>query len=180
MNEKRYHGGAGRLSAPERLALLQVEEVVRLSLEGAAIRSVLDAGTGTGIFAAAFATRGLRVAGLDVDRELLAMARAAAPGVEFREGDVEELPFQERSFDLVFLGHVLHEADDPLKALREARRVAGARVAVLEWPYRSEAQGPPLEHRLRPERIQQLAEKAGFSAVERLAMKHMDLFRLAP
>jgi hypothetical protein len=53
-------------------------------------------------------------------------------------------------------------------------------VAVLEWPYRSEGHGPPLEHRLRPERIRQLAEKAGYSTVERLELEHMDLFRLAP
>jgi len=179
-DQKRYHGGAGRLSAPERLALLDLDEVVRLSLEGPAIRSVLDAGTGTGIFAAAFASRGLRVVGLDVNEELLAQARAAAPGVEFRAGVVEDLPFAERSFDLVFLGHVLHEADDPLAALREARRVAGARVAILEWPYRSEKHGPPLDHRLRPERIRQLAEEAGYSEVERLETEHMDFFRLAP
>jgi SAM-dependent methyltransferase len=178
--EKRYHGGAGRLSAPERLALLDVDAVVRLSLEGSAVRSVLDAGTGTGIFAAAFASLGLRVAGLDVNEELLAQARAAAPGVEFRAGVVENLPYEEQSFDLVFLGHVLHEADDPLAALREARRVAGARVAILEWPYRRETNGPPLDHRLRPERIRQLAEKAGYSAVERLQTEHMDLFRLVP
>jgi len=82
---------------------------VRLSLEGSTIRSVLDAGTGTGIFAAAFALRVLRVAGLDENEELLERARKEAPGVEFRTGAVE--------------------ADDPLAALREARRVAGARLA---------------------------------------------------
>jgi SAM-dependent methyltransferase len=178
--EKRYHGGAGKLSAPERLALLDVEGVVGLSLAGTAIRSVLDAGTGTGIFAAAFASRGLRVVGLDVNEELLEQARAAAPGAEFQAGVVEDLPFAERSFDLVFLGHVLHEADDPLAALREARRVAGVRVAILEWPYRSEKHGPPLDHRLRPERIRQLAEKAGYSTVERLEREHMDLYLCCP
>lgn len=179
-DQKRYHGGAGRLSAPERLALLDLDAVVRLSLEGATIRSVLDAGTGTGIFAAAFASRGLRVAGLDVNAELLELARAAVPGAEFRAGVVEDLPYEERSFDLVFLGHVLHEADDPLAALREARRVAAARVAVLEWPYRSQEHGPPLAHRLRPERIRQLAEMAGYASVQRLETEHMDLFRLVP
>ncbi len=74
--EKRYHGGAGRLSAPERLARLQVDTVVGLCLVGAAIGSVLDAGTGTGIFAAAFAARGLRVTGVDIDEQLLRQARA--------------------------------------------------------------------------------------------------------
>ena len=70
---------------------------------------MLDAGTGTGIFAAAFAAQGLRVTGIDVNEELLREARAAVQGVEFREAALEKLPFAERSFDLVFLGHVLHE-----------------------------------------------------------------------
>ena len=34
------------------------------------------------------------------------------------------------------LGHVLHETDDPVAALVEARRAARLRVVVLEWPYR--------------------------------------------
>jgi ubiquinone/menaquinone biosynthesis C-methylase UbiE len=178
--DKRFHGAAQRLLSPERLALLQVPEVVRLSLEGAVIRSVLDAGTGTGIFAAAFAAQGLQVTGIDVNEELLLVARAAVKGVDFREAALEKLPCAERAYDLVFLGHVLHETADPLRALREARRVAAARVAILEWPYRVEGQGPPLRHRLPAKKIGRLAVEAGYSSVERLRLKHMDLYRLAP
>jgi ubiquinone/menaquinone biosynthesis C-methylase UbiE len=179
-HERRFHGAADRLRSPERLALLQVPEVTRLSLEGSRIRSVLDAGTGTGVFAEAFAGQALRVTGIDTNEELLREARAAVPGVEFRRAVLEQLPFRERSFDLVFLGHVLHEADDPLKALREARRVARDRVVILEWPYRAEAQGPPLHQRLPAERIQGLAAAAGYSSAERLELEHMVLFRLVP
>jgi ubiquinone/menaquinone biosynthesis C-methylase UbiE len=178
--EKRFHGGAGRLSAPERLARLQVDTVVGLCLEGAAVGSVLDAGTGTGIFAAAFTARGLRVTGVDINAELLRQARAEVPGAEFQAADLERLPMAEKSFDLVFLGLVLHETDDPLAALREARRVAKARVAVLEWPYRREEHGPPLEHRLPPDRIRQLAQEAGYSRVESLGLAHTDLYLLTP
>jgi len=127
-HEKRFHGGAERLRS--------------------AIVSVLDAGTVTGIFAEAFAGKGMQVMGIDSNEELLKVARTAVPGVEFREALLEKVPFGERSFDLVFLGHVLHETDDPLAALSEARRVARVRVAILEWPYRNEQQGPPLHHRL--------------------------------
>jgi ubiquinone/menaquinone biosynthesis C-methylase UbiE len=122
----------------------------------------------------------MAMAGVDINAELLRRARAKAPEVEFLEAEVERLPFGERSFDLVFLGHVLHEADDPLEALREARRVARARVAVLERPYRREEHGPPLEHRLPPERVRQLAQAAGFSRLESVLLKHMDFYRLAP
>jgi ubiquinone/menaquinone biosynthesis C-methylase UbiE len=179
-HERRFRGGAEDLRSPERVALLQVATVVRLSLEGAAIRSVLDAGTGTGIFAEAFAAQSLRVTGVDANDQLLREARAAVQGVDFQKALLEELPFAERSFDLVFLGHVLHEADDPLQALREARRIARVRVAVLEWPYRQEQHGPPLRHRLPADRILDLANTTGYSSVERLPLAHMELFRLAP
>jgi SAM-dependent methyltransferase len=179
-HERRFHGAAEDLRSPARVALLQVATVVRLSLEGALIRSVLDVGTGTGIFAEGFAGQALRVTGIDANEELLKVARVAIPEVQFSVAVLEELPFGERSFDLVFLGHVLHETDDPLQGLREARRVARERVAILEWPYRRQRQGPPLRHRLPPDKIEGLAETAGFSSVERIGLEHMDLFRLAP
>ncbi len=75
---------------------------------------------------------------------------------------------------------MLHELDDPLAALREARRIARARVAVLEWPYRREEHGPPLEHRLPPDRIRQLGQDAGYSGVESLRLAHTELYLLAP
>jgi ubiquinone/menaquinone biosynthesis C-methylase UbiE len=93
----------------------------------------------------------LAVTGIDPNGELLAMARRHVPNADFREAEEEDLPFDAGSFDLVFLGHVLHEADDHRRALSEARRVGRIRVSVLEWPYRREEQGPPFEHRLRPE-----------------------------
>jgi ubiquinone/menaquinone biosynthesis C-methylase UbiE len=179
-SKKRYQGGGARLSSPERLALLGLPEVVRLSLEGAAMGSVLDAGTGTGVFAEAFAASGMRVTGVDVNEELLRLARAAVPGVEFLAADLEKLPLAERSFDLVFLGLVLHETGDPLQALREARRVARVRVAILEWPRRRQGFGPPLRERLSRTGILRLAKAVGFSAVERLALERLDLYRLAP
>jgi ubiquinone/menaquinone biosynthesis C-methylase UbiE len=102
------------------------------------------------------------------------------PGADLREGIAEKLPFADGSFDLVFLGHVLHETDHPADALSEARRVARLRVAVLEWPYQEEEHGPPLTHRLEPSVILALAKAAGFRAAERLTLSHMDLYRFTP
>ena len=179
-HERRFHGGAERLRAPERVALLETETVTRLCAEGIDAVSVLDVGTGTGIFAEAFAARSLRVTGIDPDPDLLALARVQVPSAAFREGVAEKLPFDDGSFDLVFLGHVLHETDDPAGALAEARRVSLKRVAILEWPYRSESMGPPLAHRLQWARVMDLARSVGFSAVERIELAHMDFYRLTP
>ncbi len=156
MHEKRFEGDLGRLRSPERVARLEVERVVELCMAGAHISHVLDGGTGTGLFAEAFAHRGLRVSGIDANPAMLPVARDFIPAGDFREGAAEALPFSDGSFDLVFLGVVLHEADDPEKALQEALRVTRQRVGILEWPYQQQSFGPPLEHRLDPQRLERL------------------------
>jgi len=180
MHEHRFHGTADRLRATDRIARLDVPRVVALSLAGLTATSVLDVGTGTGVFAEAFAAAGLAVTGIDTNVEYLAVARGYAPTAQFKEASAEEIPFSDGTFDLVFLGHVLHETDNPLAALREARRVARQRVAILEWPYREDPHGPPLAHRLKPATVVELAARAGFQNVEAIALEHMDLYRLTP
>ncbi|MHB0867023.1 MAG: class I SAM-dependent methyltransferase [Thermoleophilia bacterium] len=176
-HERRFHGEPERLRSPERLALLEVERVLALSLEGLQAKSVLDVGCGTGLFTEAFIDVGLEVVGIDANADMLAIARTHAPTARFQEATAEALPFDVDAFDLVFLGHLLHETDLPLAALQEARRVASGRVVVLEWPYRKEEQGPPLGHRLRPETIEELARQAGFLSSERIQLEHLELFR---
>ena len=182
MHERRFRGEPDRLRSAERIALLEVEHVVALCVEGLVVKRVLDVGTGTGVFAEAFSKLAPDVTGIDTNAQLLADARSHVSGVEFREAQAEAIPFADGTFDVVFLGHVLHETDNPLNALKEARRVAQSRVAVLEWPYRGEAgaPGPRMEHRLRPEVIEDLAGQAGFWRVERTPLAHMDLYRLVP
>lgn len=176
---RRFGSPAERLRAPARVALLEIPRVVSLCREGIAAARVLDVGTGTGLFAEAFAKFGLDVTGIDPNTELLAIARRHAAGV-FLVGTAEKLPFEDRSFDLVMMGHVLHETDDRAAALREARRVALWRVAILEWPYIEEEQGPPLAHRLQESEIRSLAHDAGFTVIDTTILSHMHLYRLAP
>jgi ubiquinone/menaquinone biosynthesis C-methylase UbiE len=178
-HERRYGSAAERLRAPTRLALLEIPRVVSLCTEGINTARVLDVGTGTGVFAEAFAQNGCEVTGIDPNADLLAVARRHVAGA-FVAGTAEKLPFEDRSFDLVMMGHVLHETDDRAAALREARRVARHRVAILEWPFVEEEQGPPLAHRLRETEIRSLAHEAGFAAIDRTILSHMHLYRLAP
>ncbi len=177
MHEKRFHADISRLRSPERLELMEVERVVDLSLDGIDARTMLDIGTGTGVFAEAFGKRGLMVSGIDPNPEMLEAARKFVPEGDFKPGTVEEIPFDRASFDLVFLGHVLHESDDPLKALQEVGRVAKLRIAVLEWPYQAEEFGPPLAHRMQPEQVETLARQAGFICREKVELSHMVLYR---
>ncbi len=179
MHEKRFHRDADRLRAPERIERLEVERVIELCLEGITPESVLDEGCGSGLFSEAFAGRGLRVTGLDANPEMLQIASRYLPQAEFREAIAESIPFDDDTFDLVFMGVVLHETDDTRQALREARRVAKMRVSILEWPYMEEAYGPPLAHRLKPEDVAAMAREAGFKEAETIMLQNTVFYRLA-
>jgi ubiquinone/menaquinone biosynthesis C-methylase UbiE len=177
MHERRYTAEIERLRSPQRVELLEVERVVDLALAGINAQNVLDVGTGSGIFAEAFANKGLRVTGIDPNADMLDAAQGFVPGGIFHQGTIEDIPLADKSFDLVFLGHVLHESDDLLTALTESKRCAKHRVAVLEWPYKQEESGPPIEHRLKTEDILTTAKTIGFSQMETIQLHHHVLFR---
>jgi ubiquinone/menaquinone biosynthesis C-methylase UbiE len=178
MHEKLYDGIVERLRAPERVARLEVERVVALCLEAVELKSVLDVGVGSGLFAEAFVRHGLEVAGVDVKPEMIVAAKQFVPKGDFRESTAEVLPYHDASFDLVFFGLLLHESDEPLKVLQEAKRVSRQRICILEWPYQDGEFGPPLAHRLKPTEIADLARQAGFAHLESIPLTHLVLYRL--
>lgn len=70
-------------------------------------RSLLDAGCGTGRVGRELARRGLDVVGVDLDDVMLATARAKAPGVDWRLGDLATIDLG-RHFDaIVMAGNVM-------------------------------------------------------------------------
>jgi ubiquinone/menaquinone biosynthesis C-methylase UbiE len=84
---------------------------------------VLDVCTGTGNLAAAATKRGALAEGLDFSREMIDRARSNHTATTFREGDAEQLPYNDQSFDHVVcaFGHLhLPNAD---QAIAEAFRV---------------------------------------------------------
>ncbi len=167
-----------RLRSPERLERMEVGRVTDLALDGMTFPTVIDIGTGTGLFAEAFAQRGLSVTGIDANPEMLEAARKYVPGGDFRQATAESLPFPDHAFDLAVMGLVRHETDDLLQALQEAYRVSKSRLMVLEWPYAEQDFGPGLEERLRPEDIETLGKQAGFARVEAIPLDKLILYRL--
>lgn len=178
INDKTYIGSPDRLRRPERVDLIQPDKVVRACLNGYELRSVLDVGTGTGLFAERFAALGLEVTGVDRNPDYLEQARHLVPSARFLQKDMDELSFEPGSFDLVFMGLAFHETDRPEKVLADCRRIAGKAVCILEWPYLEEDQGPPLHHRLKPERVTALAENTGFPDIRTSRIGHMILYTL--
>lgn len=101
---------------------------------------VLDVATGTGVVAITAARAGARVHGLDLTPALLEQAREnariAGVDVEWQEGDAEQLPYPDGSFDVVVsqFGHMF--APRPEVAVAEMRRVLkpSGRIAFATFP----------------------------------------------
>ncbi|MEX2103189.1 MAG: class I SAM-dependent methyltransferase [Gaiellaceae bacterium] len=95
---------------------------------------VLDACCGTGDLAVAAERAGGHVTGIDFSEEMLARARKKSTSVEWRQGDVMALPFEDGSFDVVTVGFGVRNLEDLESGLRELARIVvpGGRLACLE------------------------------------------------
>jgi SAM-dependent methyltransferase len=111
--------------------------IYELIVSRAGLRSakVLDVGCGTGRLSLALADeQGARVWGVDVSPEMLAVARAKAPRIRFKQARAEALPFKDGWFEAVVFWLVAHLVVRAA-AFAEARRVLtpGGRVAVVSF-----------------------------------------------
>ena len=99
----------------------------------------VDLGIGDGLLTLMLAEVAESVTAVDLSPEMLGQLslrakRKGIENVETVEGEIEDLPLPDESFDVAVLSQALHHAADPDKALREARRilVPGGRVLVLD------------------------------------------------
>jgi ArsR family transcriptional regulator len=138
---------------------------------------IADLGAGEGAFALLLAQRAQRVIAVDSSAGMIDVGRDQAQrngitNVDFRIGDMEELPIGDGEVDLVFFSQSLHHALHPDRALCEAARILKphGRVVILdlakhryeearevyadEWLGFSEAE------------LEEMLAKAGFVAVE--------------
>jgi len=103
---------------------------------------VLDVGSGTGSLAFAIAERkpGCDVLGVDPSEQYIAYANNRNPSpdrVNFETGDAQKLRFPDATFQASLSLLVFNFIPDPVKALRELRRVTcpGGCISAAVWDY---------------------------------------------
>ena len=103
-------------------------------------QAMLDVGTGTGRMLELFAPLYVRGVGVDINRDMLAVARAnldraGVNNAQVRQGDIYALPVERENFDLVTIHQVLHFLDEPGHAIREAARALrpGGRLLIVDF-----------------------------------------------
>jgi ubiquinone/menaquinone biosynthesis C-methylase UbiE len=142
--------------------------------------AVLDVGCGTGTLALEVARRvgsvG-RVAGIDPGTEQIARARAKATRrhlpIEFQVGVIEQLPYPDTTFDVVFSTLMIHHVPAPIKrqGLAEIARVLkpGGRLVMADFTRRQERAGRAARFHAGGSSVQDLValvSDAGFDQVE--------------
>ena len=118
----------------------QVEAALQSLLPADGIRDLLDIGTGTGRMLEIFGPRVERAVGIDLSREMLAVARvnlerAKLRNCSIRQADMYQLSLPGASFDAVIIHQVLHYAERPGQAIAEAARVLrpGGRLVIVDF-----------------------------------------------
>ncbi len=101
--------------------------------------TIADLGAGEGSFALLLAERATKVIAVDTSANMFEVGRDQAlrhgvKNVEFRHGDMEEIPIDDAAVDLVFFSQSLHHALHPERALHDAQRilVPGGRIVILD------------------------------------------------
>ncbi len=124
---------------------------------------VADLGAGEGAFALLLAQRAKKVIAVDSSAKMIEVGRELAArhglkNVDYRMGDMEEIPIGDDEVDLVFFSQSLHHALHPERALTEAARilVRGGRIVILDL----------LRHRFEEARELYADEWLGFSEAE--------------
>ena len=124
---------------------------------------IADLGAGDGSFSLLLAQNAEKVIAIDSSAKMIEFAQEQAhrnhiKNVDYRLGDMEELPIHDASVDIVFFSQSLHHALHPDRAVAEAARILkpGGRIAILDLA----------KHRFEEAREMYADEWLGFSEAE--------------
>jgi ArsR family transcriptional regulator len=135
---------------------------------------IADMGAGEGAFALLLAQQAKKVIAVDSSAKMIEVGREQAlrhgvENVEYRLGDMEEIPIADVEVDLVFFSQSLHHALHPERAVDEAWRILqpGGRLVILDL----------VKHRFEEARELYADEWLGFSETEVETMLEKSGFR---
>jgi ArsR family transcriptional regulator len=138
---------------------------------------IADLGAGEGAFALLLAPWAIKVIAVDTSAKMIEVGREQAlrhgvKNVEYRLGDMEEIPIDDAAVDLVFFSQSLHHALHPERGIQDAGRILkpGGRIVILDL----------VKHRFEEARemyadewlgfseseVESMLEKAGFAEVQ--------------
>lgn len=154
--------------------------------------SILDVGCGAGFLTNSLAEDGHRVTGLDLSKESLNVARRHdhTHSVNYREGNALQLPFPDKSFDVVTCMDFLEHVTAPAKVISEAGRVLRPgglfffhtfnrnivswffAIKCLEWLVKNTPKNMHvIELFIKPEELRKYCSEAGLDTVEIKGLK---------
>ena len=100
---------------------------------------IADLGAGEGTFSQLLARRAKKVIAIDNSEKMVEYGAELArkhgvDNLEYRKGDIEEVPIRTGTVDLAFFSQALHHAQHPQQAVGEAHRILkpGGRIVVLD------------------------------------------------
>ncbi len=100
---------------------------------------VADLGAGEGTFSQLLARRAKKVIAIDNSEKMVEYGTELArkhgvTNLEYRFGDIEDIPIRSATVDLAFFSQALHHAQHPEQAVTEAHRILkpGGRIVVLD------------------------------------------------
>ncbi len=141
---------------------------------------ILDVACGVGVDAAYMKAKGYNVIGVDLSKEMLKLAKAKAPGVDFREMDMTALEFATSDVDGIVLSYALNyiPKTDVINVLKDAYRFLKRRgilyIAVQQGTSSEVTIDSPLNPKLKVfvniisiEELTALLQQAGFAILEK-------------
>lgn len=96
-------------------------QVLKKLAEGA--NKVLDLGCGEGTRLNLVLTKKQQGTGVDISPTAINLGRKRYPGINFVKADLEKIPLENDSFDLIYSAYVLEHLSDPEQVLKEAIRL---------------------------------------------------------
>lgn len=162
-----------KLNDPKRLEYLNPD----LIWEKAGLRDpsvLIDIGAGTGFFALLFSEKMKKgkVYACDISDEMLLWLEDNLPSeskgrvipVKMEESSV---PLSNEVADLVYMINLHHELEEPLRIIRESRRLLkkGGKLLIIDWKKEQTPEGPPIGIRVSKTTIESQMRRSGFANI---------------